>query len=192
MTTATPTKPAAIATGLPDVGVYVACLASYNAGRLHGAWVDLEEITDTDDIQEAIDWVLSTSPAPDAEEWAIHASSGLPACLSRSEWPDLKGLASYAEALAECTDEEEAEGYRLACDDVYEVLTHDDFRARWAGVYTSGADYAEELAQENGAIPANLPWPLNCIDWEDAWRELSHDGVRSEQASTGGVHIFRQ
>lgn len=29
MTTATPTKPAAIATGLPDVGVYVACLIRY-------------------------------------------------------------------------------------------------------------------------------------------------------------------
>jgi hypothetical protein len=41
VTTATATKPAGIAQGLPDLGAYIACLASYNNGRLHGAWVDL-------------------------------------------------------------------------------------------------------------------------------------------------------
>jgi hypothetical protein len=55
-TTTTRTKPACIADWLPDVGIYVACLASYNGGILQGAWVDLEQCQDEEDIQAGIDW----------------------------------------------------------------------------------------------------------------------------------------
>ena len=45
--------------------VYVACLASYNAGRLHGAWFDLDDWQDADDLSEAVkEKVLLTSPYP--------------------------------------------------------------------------------------------------------------------------------
>lgn len=36
-------------------------------------------------------------------------------------------------------------------------------------------DYAEELADDIGAIPRDAGWPLNCIDWEQAARELRYD-----------------
>lgn len=36
-------------------------------------------------------------------------------------------------------------------------------------------DYAEELADDIGAIDRNATWPLNCIDWEQAARELQQD-----------------
>ena len=36
-------------------------------------------------------------------------------------------------------------------------------------------DYARELAWEIGAINADHEWPLNCIDWEQAARELQMD-----------------
>jgi hypothetical protein len=35
--------------------------------------------------------------------------------------------------------------------------------------------YAQELAEGIGAIPADLPWPIRCIDWEYAARELAYD-----------------
>ena len=35
--------------------------------------------------------------------------------------------------------------------------------------------YAQELAEETGAIPADAAWPNNCIDWEQAARELRMD-----------------
>jgi antirestriction protein len=37
------------------------------------------------------------------------------------------------------------------------------------------ADYAHELADDIGAVPDNLAWPLTCIDWEQAARELRMD-----------------
>ena len=36
-------------------------------------------------------------------------------------------------------------------------------------------DYAEELADDCGMIPKDAKWPLNCIDWEHAARELRYD-----------------
>jgi hypothetical protein len=36
-------------------------------------------------------------------------------------------------------------------------------------------DYARELAVEIGAINGEESWPLNCIDWERAAKELAQD-----------------
>jgi antirestriction protein len=44
--------------------IYVACLASYNAGILHGEWIDTEGM-DADELSEEVrDKVLLTSPCP--------------------------------------------------------------------------------------------------------------------------------
>ena len=37
------------------------------------------------------------------------------------------------------------------------------------------AEYAEQLAEDIGAIDRNAKWPLNHIDWEAAASELKHD-----------------
>ena len=36
-------------------------------------------------------------------------------------------------------------------------------------------DYARELAEDIGAIPADAGWPARCIDWAQAARELRMD-----------------
>ena len=36
-------------------------------------------------------------------------------------------------------------------------------------------EYAQELAEDVGAIDSNATWPNNCIDWERATRELQMD-----------------
>ncbi len=36
-------------------------------------------------------------------------------------------------------------------------------------------DYAQELAEDIGAIPDDVSWPMTCIDWEQAARELAMD-----------------
>ena len=35
--------------------------------------------------------------------------------------------------------------------------------------------YAQELADDIGVIDSSAAWPLTCIDWEQAARELQHD-----------------
>jgi hypothetical protein len=36
-------------------------------------------------------------------------------------------------------------------------------------------DYAQDLAEDIGAIDSNASWPNTCIDWELAARELQYD-----------------
>ena len=36
-------------------------------------------------------------------------------------------------------------------------------------------EYAEQFAEEIGAIDSNATWPNNCIDWDRAARELQQD-----------------
>jgi hypothetical protein len=36
-------------------------------------------------------------------------------------------------------------------------------------------DYAQELAEECDMIDHKAKWPMNCIDWDWAVRELKHD-----------------
>lgn len=36
-------------------------------------------------------------------------------------------------------------------------------------------EYAQELAEDIGAIKADATWPNNCIDWDQAARELKMD-----------------
>ncbi|MGB3639113.1 MAG: antirestriction protein ArdA, partial [Rivularia sp. (in: cyanobacteria)] len=54
--------------------IYVACLSAYNAGYLHGLWIDATQ--EPENIEDDIKWMLSWSPITDTEpcdEWAIHA-----------------------------------------------------------------------------------------------------------------------
>jgi len=56
------------------IRIYVACLAAYNNGQLHGTWI---EVTDEDTIWQAVQAMLAASPIEkDAEEWAIHDYEG--------------------------------------------------------------------------------------------------------------------
>ena len=41
-------------------------------------------------------------------------------------------------------------------------------------------DYAQELAEDIGAINSDASWPNNCIDWERAARELRMDYTSGE------------
>ena len=45
---------------LSERRIYVACLAAYNSGHLHGQWIDADQ--SADDIQEEVNAMLASSP----------------------------------------------------------------------------------------------------------------------------------
>jgi hypothetical protein len=57
----------------------------------------------------------------------------------------------------------------------------------------AGADYAQQLAEDTGDINwKTLQWPLTCIDWDAAWRELQMgDGYRLHDLGGGDWLVFR-
>lgn len=84
ITTAAPLG-AASALSIPDrPRIYVACLAAYNNGRLHGCWIDT---TDPHEVWQQVREMLAASPEPDAEEWAIHGATRKSHLLSEAGMP---------------------------------------------------------------------------------------------------------
>jgi antirestriction protein len=54
--------------------IYVACLAAYNSGFLHGTWINVD--LGEEGILQKIEKMLERSPIINAEEWAIHDYEG--------------------------------------------------------------------------------------------------------------------
>ena len=57
-----------------EIRIYVADLAAYNAGVLHGVWINATDPVRS--IHEQIHAMLAESPQPDAEDFAIHDFEG--------------------------------------------------------------------------------------------------------------------
>jgi len=56
----------------------------------------------------------------------------------------------------------------------------------------AGADYAQTLADDIGAINRELAWPHTCIDWAEAWRELEiGDGYSLIPETASSWHVVR-
>ena len=77
--------------------IYVACLAAYNNGRLHGRWI---EASDPHEVWQQVSAMLAASPEPDAEEWAIHDYDGFHGCRI-SEYAGFDTVCALAEFLEE-------------------------------------------------------------------------------------------
>jgi antirestriction protein len=135
-----------------ELEVWIGCLAAYNAGRLHGEWVDA---TDLDTLAEAQKRVLRTSPVPYAEEPYIGDYNAFgSACVSLlGEYPQLDDVVKIANAL-----EEHGDAFR-AWVELSDSTDADELVERFPEVYRGEWESRREFAQEtvNELGWANVP-----------------------------------
>jgi len=170
---------------------YVADLAAYDSGRLIGEWIDLDGLS-ADEIRDAVAGVISRSPFPGAEEYAIHDWDGLPS--SFGEWPDWEEVSAYVAAMAELgdSDREAFSAYVANIGATVSPDTLEEFREAYRGCYSSGEHYAQELAEEITETRDLFgQWPTSCIDWQAAWRQLEIGGDNWCEHGQYGCHVFR-
>lgn len=164
------------------IRIYVACLATYNNGYLHGAWIDATQ--GEANIWEHTRAMLKASPIPNAEEWAIHDYEGFEGA-SISEYTTFE---SVAERAAFIEEHGELGGAILAdCDcDLTEAAR---YLEHYQGEYDSLADYARESLESSGPdIPESLaPY----IDYERMGEDYRQSGdITFLRASPNRLHIF--
>lgn len=83
---------------------------------------------------------------------------------------------------------------RLADDGIDPDNVVDAYQGRAEGCTEerAGAWFACELADELGVKLDQMEWPLTCVDWEAAWRELAMgDGYRLHSIGGGEWLVFR-
>lgn len=165
--------------------IYVACLASYNAGILHGAWIDA--LQDPDDLMDEIRTkVLETSPVDGAEEWAIHDYEDF-GPIRLSEYVGLEEVSALAKLMVE-----DGEAFALWYEYGHADGLHPDewesaFRDAYRGVYDSREDFAREFFEGIYDIPEALaPY----VDWDLVGRDLELAGDIWTARSGGFLHVF--
>lgn len=164
-----------------DINIYVADLAAYNAGHLHGVWIDATQ--DVEDIFEEIKAMLADSPVECAEEYAIH---------------DYEGFESYS--LSEYTGIEEVNRVALFIENHgklgAELLVNwfdleqacEALEDAYHGYYTSVADFAQALTEETTEIPESL---LYYVNYEAMGRDMEMSGdIYTIEVSHDEVHVF--
>jgi len=162
--------------------IYVACLAAYNNGWLHGSWIDVE--VDADVVRDQVRAMLAASPAAGAEEYAIHDYEGFGA-VAPGEYAGLDWVVEIAGFLRE---RGELGGLVLehVGGDLEAAKTALDEQYR--GQFASLADCFQELTEETVTIPEALRL---YIDWE----AMGHDAVLGGEVFTietafDEVHVF--
>lgn len=161
--------------------IYVASLSDYNAGILHGAWIDANQ--DEDDIREEIKEMLAESRNQPAEDYAIHDYEGF--CgIKISEYSGIDEIAAIAEAI-----EEHGEKFALVYDDLQSIdAAIEACTDRYYGEFDEVEDYAYDFLHDCYEIPDYLE---NYIDYEAFGRDLQLGGdIEVYQSSDYTYHIF--
>ena len=163
--------------------IYVACLAAYNNGYLHGAWIDADQ--EADDIRDEISAMLARSPINGAEEYAIHDYEGFEG-VTIHEYAGIDKVARMGAFIAE----HGALGAGLLAEfsediDQAETALQDCYHGQFASL----ADFMEDLTAESGVtIPDGLRY---YIDWKAMARDAEMNGeFFTVETAHEEVHVF--
>ena len=172
--------------------IWVGSLADYNAGHLHGAWIDAAQ--PHEDLLAAVQHMLSTSREPNAEEWGIfdHDNFG---SYRVGEYEDLatvsaiaRGIQRFGLAYAAWAELSDA-----ALEDL-----DDNFEDAFMGYFDSQDSFIDSFLDDfdiERSLEKALPgWLLShiSIDRQGIGRDLQASGdLHFEDAPEGGIYVFR-
>lgn len=165
--------------------IYVACLAAYNNGRLHGEWIDAAQ--SADELHDAVRAMLAASPEPGAEEFAIHDFEGFGE-FRVGEYESLERVAAVANGIAE---HGEAFAAWLSYDQDRDPLDELTFCDAYRGEWDSLRAYAENLAEDIGLYDAAEKAGSHyvTVDIDMLTRDLDIE-LHTVETSQGGVFVF--
>lgn len=168
--------------------IYVACLAAYNAGQLHGEWISADQ--DAEDIQAEIKSMLKSSPESGAEEWAVHDYEGFNS-ISLGEWPDLELVSNLAKLIVAHGEPfsiwyQNQDGSNFESSELEEM-----FIEQWQGAFDSETDFAYRLLEESGQLSELPAWAQNYFDYESYARDLHLGGDFSFARHNCQTFVYR-
>ena len=177
--------------------VWIGCLAAYNEGTLHGEWVDA---VDADEITEAKDRIIASSPAFHPEEWFIADYDGFGDLASTlGEYASFEQVAEIAQALEE---------HGSAVNGFigwYGEWDAEKFEEAYRGCFDSERDFAYDFADQIGMFEPGtygahgdnhvkdaISQLETYFDWEMWTRDLFIGDFYAAEASGPeyGFHIF--
>lgn len=172
--------------------LYLADLAAYNDGKLHGAWVQLDDTdweTNRAAFDETLAKVLATSPCAGAEEYAVHDHEGF-GPYKVSEYPNVDELCTIAAGIAE-HGAAYAAFASVADDHGIDLDDPDAFGDHYRGEWGTFADFAEEFFDDvyHEVVKAAEANAYLTVDYDAFARDLRCDYTTAD-AGDGNVWVF--
>lgn len=164
--------------------IYVACLAAYSNGKLHGEWIPC---TDEDTIKDGIKKVLETSPENNkpypCEEFAIHDHEGLG---DIGEYTPISDIVARVEFIEEVGDEDLALAILEHACDLDEAKT---LFENYNGEYKNIGDFAYGLMEDCYDLNAIPDVMRHHIDFDGVARDLFINDY-TDINSKNGIYVF--
>ena len=165
---------------------WVGCLAAYNAGTLHGAWLDCD---DEYTFGEGCKSILASSPVDDAEELWVMDHEGLPMSGECNPQEALR-LGLVVDAVVNVGGWP-FELIEHAIDHVGEDLKSitDYIEENYQGTYKDRSDFAYDFHESIGTeIPEHLQY---YIDWDAMGRDMLMCNFYDVDLGSGGIAVMR-
>lgn len=170
--------------------IYVACLSAYNAGHLHGVWIDVTD--DVESMVEEISHMLKVSPSQPAEEWAIHGHEGFGKLVGeQTPLEYIAGLGQLMDGFGEGAVLAFAEYFCSSLSlETLSLISGSFNEGAYLGAYHSLEAYVEEVMGDE--VEARLGDLAYYFDYERYTRDLqlSGDIVVLDSEEAYGVYIF--
>lgn len=166
--------------------IYVADLAAYNAGTLHGEWLDLGVETTVDEVTASIHAMLQRGPlGRTAEEYAIHDHEGFHG-YEVHEYESLETVVKVAAFVAEHGElGAKLVNHSYDIDEATGVLEN-----QHAGAAESLADWVFEHVKDTGELDQIPERWHSYIDFDGYARDLELGGDIFTIEAEGEVHVF--
>ena len=166
-----------------EIRIYVADLAAYNAGKLHGIWIDASK--DLEEIIDDVEKMLSKSPVENAEEYAIHDHEGFEG-YDLSEFTSLKRVNEMAWFIEE-HGKIAGELLNYFGGDLVEAERM--MEENYSGLYDSLEDFARDMSED---VIEEVPHRLAMyIDFGSMGKDMELSGdILTFETRLDEVHVF--
>ena len=154
--------------------IYVACLAAYNNGILHGKWIDVCE--GYDHVIDSIKDMLKSSPlAEECEEWAIHDFEGF-GDFRVSECFNIEVVCALAELMKEYRDRFSVKAISWLVNDYGIEDAKERMDDDFLGEFDRPIDLAYHCVEEFGVLDGTSETVARYFDYESFGRDLELNG----------------
>ena len=167
--------------------LYVGTYAKYNNGSIAGEWLNLEDYSDAEEFVQSCKELHKDEEDP---EFMFQDYEGFPECFYSESMSTEEIERLYEFINMDEDDRKLIEMYAEATGYSIEDIDIDSARDAFHGTADSEADFAEQIAEECGEIPKDMPsWIV--IDWEASWNcNLRYDYNTAED-DNGTIWFFR-
>jgi antirestriction protein len=198
--------------------IYVACLASYNNGVLHGVWIDANQ--NVENVRDEIAAMLRDSKFPNVKVdcpacrgmGSVSFGTDLVTCGDCHGAGEVPSAEEYAihdyddfggaklgeheslETVVTVAEmlEKHGDAFIAYCDNQGDYnVSEDAFEEAYRGRWDSVQAFAEDYIEQTGTLDKVPETLKNYFDYEAFARDLELGGdIWTAEASEGGVHVF--